>query len=256
MTMHRDDSGNAMSHETYIASAQAYVPHETVEARADRLHSEAHAAAGTLMGFERNGTPVYADSWPLGPVRGVHDALRYIISYIGDDPDREDLLETPGRVVAAYAQIFSGYREQESPLKWFKSAAQEMVIERDIDFWSTCEHHMLPFWGVVDVAYIPHGFVLGVSKIARLVEWKARRLQIQENLAHEICQELTQAYSPDDEPRTYGAAVSIRARHACMMSRGVEQSHSWLETNALSGLFKTDPSTRSEFMQGIRRNGH
>lgn len=176
----------------------------------------------------------------------LRDAIRLVISTIGDDPTREDLLETPDRVIQSWTEIFSGYTEDDaSMLKWFKSDAQEMVIVRDIDFWSTCEHHMLPFWGQADVAYIPNGSVIGVSKIPRLVNHKARRLQIQERLTTEIGRAL--------QDRTLGVAVSIRAHHACMMARGVKQHHSRLVTNFISGKFETDPAARTEFMQGVRQ---
>jgi len=173
----------------------------------------------------------------------MQDAIRTIIRYIGDDPNREDLIDTPDRVIRAWAEMFSGYHETE-PLKWFKSKAREMVMVRNAYFASTCEHHMLPFVGVADVAYIPNGWVIGVSKIPRLVDHLSRRLTIQENLTDDICRALTC-------DKTLGAAVSLRSRHSCMGCRGIRQAQVWMVTNAVSGKFEEDPTTRMEFLGGV-----
>jgi GTP cyclohydrolase I len=189
-----------------------------------------------------------AGPWSAGPVRSAHDAIRYLLEYIGENPDREDLQETPARILNAFVETFRGYKEQEA-LKWFESRATEMVVVRDIEFWSNCEHHWLPFWGLADVAYFPNGHVVGVSKVPRLVTNLAARLTIQENLTEQICAALTV------DGKTFGAAVTIRAHHACMRSRGVRQTTAWMETNAVSGRFQADPSAQSTFMQGVRTHG-
>jgi GTP cyclohydrolase I len=174
----------------------------------------------------------------------LEDHIRRIIEAIGDDPKREGLLETPKRLINAWKEIYSGYTDSDQKLKWFTSKCDEMVIVRNIRFWSTCEHHMLPFWGKADIAYIPKGKVIGISKIPRLVNAKARRLQIQENLTDEIGRAL-------DHEGVLGVAVSLRGQHMCMQVRGVKQEGSVMVTNYLSGLFRTDPAARAEFMQGV-----
>ena len=189
--------------------------------------------------------------WVQFPWEGVGQTdvegnIRRIIQAIGDDPSREDLLETPSRVVRSWSELFSGYHEEEDDiLKWFNNDCDEMVILRDIEFWSTCEHHLLPFWGVVDIAYVPNGRVIGISKIARLVNAKSRRLQIQERLTVDIGKVI-------ESGGVRGVAVSIRASHACIMARGVMKGEARLTTNYLGGLFRSDPSARAEFLGGVK----
>lgn len=179
--------------------------------------------------------------WEHDKETDLEDHVRRIIEAIGDDPSREGLLETPRRLVKSWEEIFSGYQEDPNDiLKWFSSDADEMVIMRDIQFWSTCEHHMLPFWGTVDIAYIPGGEVIGISKLARVTNAMSRKLQIQENLTQEIGKAL-------DTNGVRGVAVSIKAQHACMIARGVRQEAATLTTNYVSGLFQTEAVTRQEF---------
>jgi len=185
-------------------------------------------------------------TWIVFPWEGeggdLEDNVRRIIQFIGDDPSRDGLLETPERVVRSWGEIFSGYGEEKEILKWFENEnSDEMVIMRQIGFWSTCEHHMLPFWGTVDIGYLPNGKVIGISKLARLVDAKARRLQIQERLTMEIGQVI-------ERGDVRGVGVSITARHACMICRGARQENAFLTTNFLSGIIKSDPAARAEFL--------
>ena len=181
--------------------------------------------------------------WEHDRETDLEDHVRRIIQAIGDDPSREGLLETPRRLAQSWQELFSGYADGDpaSVLKWFESESQEMVIMRDISFWSTCEHHMLPFWGKVDIGYIPNGKVIGISKLSRLVNAISRRLQIQENLTHQIGKSL-------EGPFVDGVGVSVRAQHACMMARGVRQSEGHMVTNYMSGDFLNNPATRAEFL--------
>ena len=179
--------------------------------------------------------------WEHDKETDLEDHVRRIIQAIGDDPSREGLLDTPRRLVQSWSEIFSGYDENpDEILKWFPSTADEMIIERNIRFWSTCEHHMLPFWGTVDIAYIPGGQVIGISKLARITNAMARKLQIQENLTQEIGKAL-------EKNGVRGVAVSIEAQHACMLARGVRQEGSSLITSYVSGLFQDSPIIRQEF---------
>ena len=170
--------------------------------------------------------------------------IRQLISAIGDDPKRPGILETPNRGVRSWSELFRGY-EEEVDLKWFEDSADEMVIVRDIEFFSTCEHHMLPFFGTADVGYIPNGAVIGLSKIARLVDNKARQFQIQERLARDIGNSLQNA-STEHPP--LGVAVVLRGQHLCMKARGVKQQNAIMETNYLTGVFKEDNSAKQEFL--------
>lgn len=183
--------------------------------------------------------------WEHSVETDMEDHIRRIIQAIGDDPSREGLLETPKRLVQSWNEIFSGYSEDpDIILKWFSSESDEMVVLKGVEFWSTCEHHMLPFFGKVSLAYIPEGHVIGISKLARLVNCMARRLTIQEDLTMHIGKAM-------DRHGVRGVGVSIEAQHMCMMARGVRQESAVLKTNYLSGLFQDDPATRSEFFQSI-----
>jgi len=168
-----------------------------------------------------------------------------MIHYIGDDPTREGLYATPERVVKSWDELFAGYKIIPSSLMtWFLDDTDEMVMSKNIQFFSTCEHHLLPFFGHVDIAYIPDGKVLGLSKFSRIVEAYSRRLQIQENLTREIAELL--------EPYTQGVAVHIEAQHLCMMARGVRQNSSTMVTNKLTGHFLNDASARAEFLGAVQ----
>ena len=170
--------------------------------------------------------------------------VKSIIQAIGDDPTRAGMLETPNRVVRSWSELFSGYTN-EIDLKWFEDDTDEMVIVRDIEFFSTCEHHMLPFFGTADVGYIPNGAVVGLSKIARLVDNKARQFQIQERLARDIGNSLQNAAT---EYPPLGVAVVRKGQHLCMQARGVRQQNAVMETNYLTGIFRESISAKQEFL--------
>lgn len=177
---------------------------------------------------------------------GPQDAVRRIIQYIGDDPDREGLAETPDRVVRSYAELFAGYRtDPASVLKTFLVGYDEMVLLKGVPFCSTCEHHMLPFTGKAHIAYIPNGRVVGLSKLARLLEVFARRLQVQERLTQEVTQALDNYLSP------LGSACVIEAAHSCMSCRGVGKQGAVMVTSSLTGAFR-EPEVRAEFLGLIK----
>src|SRR5690242_9050661 len=169
---------------------------------------------------------------------------------LGEDPEREGLVRTPERVQRTYEFLTKGYKEDAAKLlqgALFTVSYDEMVIVKDIEMFSLCEHHMLPFFGKVHVAYIPNGKVIGLSKIPRLVEVFARRLQVQERLTTEIAECIQNAIEPQ------GVGVVIEARHLCMMMRGVEKQHSAAVTSAMLGVFRNEQETRSEFLSLIRQ---
>ena len=170
---------------------------------------------------------------------------REILRLLGEDPEREGLLKTPERVAKAMSFITKGYTED--PIEILKSALfkeeyKQMVLVKDIELYSICEHHMLPFYGKAHVAYIPNGQITGLSKIARVVECFARRLQVQERLTVQIRDSIQEALNP------MGVAVVIEASHMCMQMRGVEKQSSATTTSAFTGIFLSDPRTREEFM--------
>jgi GTP cyclohydrolase IA len=178
------------------------------------------------------------------------DLVREMIVRLGEDPTREGLVDTPERVHRAYEYFLKGYREDpESMLKdaLFSVNYDEMVIIKDVEMFSLCEHHMLPFFGKVHVAYIPNGKVIGLSKIPRLVEIFARRLQIQERLTTQIAETIQNAIQPQ------GVGVVVEARHLCMMMRGVEKQHSAAVTSSMLGSFRDSQETRTEFLSLIRQ---
>ena len=173
-----------------------------------------------------------------------------MLAELGEDPSREGLLDTPKRVEKALAFLTSGYAaDVDATLNnaLFSVDYNEMVIVRDIDFYSLCEHHLLPFFGKCHVAYIPQGRVLGLSKIPRLVDIFARRLQIQERLTNQIAETLREKVDP------LGVAVVMEATHLCMAMRGVEKQNSVATTSAMLGVFREDARTRMEFLELIKR---
>jgi GTP cyclohydrolase I len=179
------------------------------------------------------------------------NAVKTMITHVGEDVTREGLLKTPERVLKAYEFIFGGYKEDPQVIlnsAMFASSNDEMVLIKDIEFYSTCEHHLLPIIGRAHVAYIPDGKVVGLSKIPRVVDVFARRMQIQEQLTEQIADALMQSIAPK------GVAVVIQARHMCMEMRGVEKISSTTTSSALRGLFKRDEKTRMEFFSLI--NSH
>ena len=174
---------------------------------------------------------------------------REILQSVGEDPEREGLLDTPKRAAKAMQYLCHGYQQSLEQIvngALFESDNDEMVIVRDIELYSLCEHHLLPFIGKAHVAYIPTGKVLGLSKIARIVDMFARRLQIQENLTRQIADAIAQVTD------AAGVAVVIEAKHMCMMMRGVEKQNSVMSTSAMLGAFRESYNTRQEFLQLIR----
>jgi GTP cyclohydrolase I len=173
-----------------------------------------------------------------------------IIQSVGEDVTREGLVDTPKRAAAAFRFLNSGYNQRlERVLNnaIFEADTEDMVIVKDIELYSLCEHHLLPFIGKCHVAYLPKGKVIGLSKVARIVEMYARRLQIQERLTKQIADALQTAIDPA------GVAVVIEAKHLCMMMRGVEKQNSVMTTSSMLGLFRKQISTRSEFLDLINR---
>ena len=180
--------------------------------------------------------------------QGPEENIRRILEYIGEDPSREGLQETPSRVVRSYATLFGGYKQDpKDVMKVFgDGACDEMVLLKGISFYSNCEHHMLPFSGVAHIAYIPNGRVIGVSKLARILEIYSRRLQIQERIGQQITTCLMDLLQPK------GAACILQASHLCMTCRGVQKQGAVMITSSLKGDFLLDARTRSEFMSMIQ----
>ena len=177
----------------------------------------------------------------------IENAVREILIAVGEDPDREGLRDTPRRVAKMYAEMFSGLHADPRPIlkKVFTEQYDEIVLVRDISFCSMCEHHLLPFMGKAHIGYLPDGKVVGLSKLARVVEVIARRPQVQERMTEDIANLLL------DELNAKGVAVVIEATHTCMTIRGVRKPGSLCVTSAMKGLFRTNLSTRSEVMQLI-----
>jgi GTP cyclohydrolase I len=180
----------------------------------------------------------------------MQELIRQLLAAMGENPAREGLLDTPKRVEKALAFLTSGYRADVDTVlndALFTVDYNEMVIVKDIDFYSLCEHHLLPFFGRCHIAYIPNGKVIGLSKIPRLVEIFARRLQIQERMTSEIAETIRAKIKP------LGVAVVLEATHLCMAMRGVEKQNSFAITSAMLGGFQNDARTRMEFLELIRR---
>ncbi|MCH8055384.1 MAG: GTP cyclohydrolase I FolE [Deltaproteobacteria bacterium] len=180
----------------------------------------------------------------------MEEYVRSILKSIGEDPDREGLQKTPSRVAEALTFLTRGYRMNPEKIindALFTEDYEEMIVQKDIDFFSLCEHHLLPFFGKAHVGYIPHHRIVGVSKLARLVDVYARRLQVQERLTNQIATTIMEKLNP------LGVAVVIEAEHLCMKMRGVEKQNSLIITSTLLGAFRTRQETRSEFMNLIRQ---
>ncbi len=201
------------------------------------------------LGVDLGGRPTQtvAESPSLDAPR-LEAAVREILLAVGEDPDREGLRRTPARVAAAYAELFAGLREDPRVHLGvtFDEGHKEMVVLRDIPFASLCEHHLLPFTGRAHVAYIPQGRVVGLSKLARLVEGYARRPQVQERLTSEVADALMEELRPD------GCGVLIEAVHTCMTIRGVQKAGATMVTSAVRGGFRRRPETRAEFFAIVR----
>jgi len=177
-------------------------------------------------------------------------AVQELLKALGENPDREGLRRTPERVTRMYAELLSGYKADPDVIvndALFQVKYDEMVIVRDIEFYSMCEHHMLPFMGRAHVAYIPNGKVLGLSKIPRIVDMFSRRLQVQERMTRQIADAIHDLL----EPR--GVAVVVEALHLCMMMRGVRKHNARMTTSAMHGAFRSNPATRQEFLDNISR---
>ena len=183
-------------------------------------------------------------------IEKIEQAIRMILDAIGEDPQRDGLRRTPQRVARSYAELLSGYRVDPDHLvngALFEVTYDEMVIVRDIELYSLCEHHMLPFMGRAHVAYFPRGRVIGLSKIPRVVDMFARRLQVQERLTRQIADYLNELLHP------HGVAVVIEALHTCTMMRGVRKHDARMTTSAMLGAFRSSLATRQEFLDNISR---
>jgi len=181
----------------------------------------------------------------------IEKAAREILLAIGENPDREGLVKTPSRVAKSFAEVLAGYRTDPCSLlnkAIFSVDNDQMVIVRNIEFYSLCEHHLLPFFGHVHVAYIPNGSVIGLSKIPRIVDMFARRLQVQERMTQQIADFVQETIKPE------GVAVVVEAQHLCMMMRGVKKQEAKMTTSAMLGAFRNQIQTRMEFLNRISVN--
>jgi GTP cyclohydrolase I len=187
------------------------------------------------------------------PNSAIEAAVREILAQVGEDPEREGLRDTPGRVSNMYSELLAGYRTDPAAVvngALFEVPYDEMIVVRDIEFYSLCEHHLLPFVGHADVAYLPKGRVLGLSKIPRVVDMYARRLQVQERMTGQIADFLMEVLQP------LGVAVVLEASHLCAMMRGVKKAEALMVTSAMRGIFRRNATTRAEFMAHIQRPVH
>lgn len=177
---------------------------------------------------------------------GIEDNVLRLLQFIGEDPERDGLRDTPKRIIRSYSELYSGYKKDpKDVITVFKDSSDEMVVLRDIEFYSMCEHHMLPFFGKAHIAYIPNGRVIGISKLARILEIYTRRLQIQERIGTQVTTTIDRFLAP------HGAACVLEAQHLCMTSRGVGKQNSVMVTSSLTGAFLDDEKARSEFMSMI-----
>ena len=180
----------------------------------------------------------------------IEKITKQLLTEIGEDPNREGLIKTPYRVSKAWEFFSKGYKENLDIIingAIFNEDARDMVIVRDIEFFSLCEHHLIPFFGKAHVGYIPNGKVIGLSKIPRIIDMFSRRLQVQERLTHQIADAINSVLNPK------GVSVVMEGRHMCMQMRGVEKQNSFTSTSAMSGQFKKSAETRSEFLSIISR---
>jgi GTP cyclohydrolase IA len=207
-----------------------------VQIATNNHETEFEAAERRIRGIPRCGA---------ARVASMEQSFLALLEAIGENPEREGLIKTPSRAARAFEFLTAGYRQSLENIvnnALFESEASEIVLVKDIELYSLCEHHLLPFIGKAHVAYIPNGKVVGLSKVARLVDMFARRLQIQENLTMQVADALMKTLNPR------GVGVVIEAKHLCMMMRGVEKQNSVMTTSCLLGSFKEDARTRSEFL--------
>ena len=200
----------------------------------------------TRFSHDEFGPALVPGDLPASELDGLAPLVRRQLALIGEDPDREGLLRTPERVSRSLAWLTRGYSMSVADAVGdavFEEAHSSMVMVRDIEFYSMCEHHMLPFFGKAHVAYVPNGRIVGLSKLPRIVEIFSRRLQVQERLTEQVADALDQVLAPA------GVGVVIEASHLCMMMRGVEKQNSATITSALRGVFRDCPMTRAEFLQ-------
>ncbi len=179
----------------------------------------------------------------------IKDLTKQLLIELGENPDREGLLQTPHRVAKAWDFLSQGYRQDIKTLinnAVFEEEYDQMVLVKDIEFYSMCEHHLLPFFGSAHIAYIPNGKIIGLSKIPRILDMFARRLQVQERMTQEVATML------DDTLKPKGVAVILEAQHMCMQMRGVEKKKSYMSTSSMLGIFRTDNKTRKEFLDIIK----
>jgi GTP cyclohydrolase I len=198
------------------------------------------------------GTSATLDSVSL-EASSTQELYRELLRRMGEDPDRDGLVRTPERMEKSMAFLTKGYAMDVNTVlhdALFDVDYDEMVIVKDIEFFSQCEHHLLPFFGKAHIAYVPNGKVIGLSKIPRLVDVFSRRLQVQERLTKQVSEAIQEAINPQ------GVAVILEAQHLCMMMRGVEKQHSSTVTSAMLGVFKTQLQTRNEFLSLVRRQGN
>ena len=180
----------------------------------------------------------------------VEEIYHALLQELGENPEREGLIRTPHRAAEAMRYMTRGYHQNLEEIvngAIFHTASDDMVIVRDIEFFSNCEHHIIPFFGLASIAYIPDGKIIGLSKLARITDMYARRLQVQERLTVEIAEAVDTVLKPK------GVAVVLQAQHLCMMARGVEKKSSDMVTSHVLGIFRTDRATRAEFMDLLKR---
>ncbi len=222
-----------------------------------QLASYAYNQEKPMMNSGRFKTyPDLMDDFELNPDyeqndAAIQDAVRAILQSVGEDPARDGLLKTPDRVARMYNELLQGYHIDPEKLindALFDVDYQEMVLVRDIEFYSLCEHHMLPFIGKAHVAYIPRGKVVGLSKIPRIVDMFARRLQVQERMTQQIADFLMAVLDP------VGVAVVVEGAHMCAMMRGVKKANARMVTSAMLGVFREDEKTRAEFLDHVERS--
>tara|TARA_Y100000593_G_scaffold84621_2_gene160361 strand:- start:4570 stop:5421 length:852 start_codon:yes stop_codon:yes gene_type:complete len=239
---------------TRVTSAVAVdTPHEA-DIFVDDLIDSGRTAETWSRTFGIPTVPMYikkpGDKWIVFPweesaEKDITESVTRIIEYLGEDVGSNGLMETPDRVVRSWSELYSGYsKDPQELLKWFDDDTDEMVVARGIEFYSMCEHHMLPFYGKAYVAYIPNGKVLGISKIARIVDCYARRLQIQERITRQVGEAI-------ETGGALGVGVVLKGKHHCMMARGVGKQTSDIVTSYVSGVIKNKPEARAEFMRFI-----